>query len=138
MSKKGLKATKEKGSRFSARTTDQESTEQQPPYFSLRYVSDNKYCISGCELHDKAAFANTLRKLSQLTWVEIKQQPRHALGFEKISRSSINAGIPPHIKEDVQFIAFRFSGKKPMVGYRDGAVFHIVWFDYDFSLYDHS
>jgi len=137
MSNKGLKATSDKGRRFSAQTITQESPEQQPPYFSLRYVS-NRHCITDCELHDKAAFADTLRKLSQLTWVELKQCRRHALGYEKISRSSISAGIPSHIKEDVQFIAFRYSGKKPMIGYRDGAVFYIIWFDDKFSLYPHS
>ena len=137
MSKKGLKASDDKGRRFSARPTTQESPEQQPPYFSLRYVS-NRHCISDCQLQDRAAFADTIRKLSQLTWVEIKQRPRHALGYEKISRTSIIAGIPNNIKDDVQFIAFRFSGLKPMVGYRDGAVFHIVWFDDKFSLYSHS
>ncbi len=137
MGKKGLKAFDNKGQRFSARPTAHESTEQQPPYFSLRYVA-SQYCISDCQLQDRAAFTDTIRKLSQLTWMEIKQQSRHTLGYEKIPRTSIKAGIPNHIKDDVQFVAFRFSGLKPMVGYRDGAVFHIIWFDNKFTLYRHS
>lgn len=70
MGKKGLKAFDNKGKRFSARPTAQESTEQQPSYFSLRYVA-SQYCISDCQLQDRAAFTDTIRKLSQLTWMEI-------------------------------------------------------------------
>jgi len=137
MTKKRLRTEIDKGQRFSAKQTSQESAELQPPYFSLRYVQ-NSHCISNCQLKDKAAFADTIRKLSQLKWVEIKQINRHALGYEKIERKSIKTGIPKHITDDVQFIAFRYSGMKPMIGYRDGVVFHIVWFDDKFSIYSHS
>ncbi|WP_228020365.1 hypothetical protein [Sphaerospermopsis sp. LEGE 08334] len=50
-------------------------------------------------------------------WNEIHSQGRHQLGYEKISRNAIKAPIPKFITEDVNFIAFRFSGIKAMVGY---------------------
>ncbi|MEG4867017.1 MULTISPECIES: hypothetical protein [Microcoleaceae] len=43
--------------------------------------------------------------------------------------------IPSHLQDDVNFIAFRFGGMAPMVGYRDGAVLYIIWLDRDFTLY---
>lgn len=68
---------------------------------------------------EKAGLADKLYRLSQLTWAEIKQQGRHKLGFEKIARGAIKAGIPSHITEDVDhFLAFRFDDLKAMVGYR--------------------
>ncbi len=79
-----------------------------------------------------------LYQLSQLTWSQIKASPRHGLGYEKIDRNAIKSSIPIHIKDDVNFIAFRFCGMAPMVGYRDGAVFYIIWLDRDFTLYPHS
>jgi hypothetical protein len=46
---------------------------------------------------------------------------------------------PPHVTEDVQrFIAFRFFGKAPMVGYRVQAIFYLLWLDCSFTLYEHS
>lgn len=73
-----------------------------------------------------------------MAWNEVIQSPRHGMGFETISRSAIRRPVPAHITEDVTFIAFRFSAMKPMVGYRNEEMFHIIWFDCDFTLYDHG
>lgn len=94
--------------------------------------------MDSCTKDEKAALASTLYKLSQLSWKELRLQPRHGLGYELISRNSIRVGIPKHITEDVDIIAFRFKGKAPMVGYRDEGIFRIVWLDRDFTLYDHG
>lgn len=114
------------------------STQQEHPIFSLQYLDKNDYSLGACTKEEKAAFADTLVRLSQLTWAEITQSPRHGLGYEKIARNSIHAPIPAHITEDITFIAFRFYGKAPMVGYREGAIFHILWIDRDFTLYHHG
>lgn len=111
--------------------------EQQHPIFSLRYLSGD-YCLTKCEKDDKAAFASKLHRLSQLPWSQIKMQGRHKLGFEKIERNSIKASIPTHITPDVKFLAFRFSGMKAMVGYREGYIFHVIWLDRNYTLYDHE
>lgn len=76
--------------------------------------------------------------MSQMTWNELHIAPKHGAGSEKISRTAIKRPIPQHITEDVSLLAFRFDGKKPMVGYRSGPTFHIVWFDRNFILYDHG
>ncbi|MBW5843042.1 hypothetical protein H0I54_14625 [Yersinia kristensenii] len=114
-----------------------DSPEQRPPEFSLRYVQ-NAYCITNCQANEKVAFVDKLFRLSKLSWAQIKQVDRHSLGFEKLPRHSIKAGIPKHITDDVDLIAFRFCNKAPMVGYRREATFFILWFDRDFSLYDHG
>ena len=75
--------------------------------------------------------------MSQSTWNVINASPRHGQGKEKIPRDRIKAGIPCHVKEDVVFWAVRFAGRAPMVGYQDGAVFHILWLDPKFKLYPH-
>jgi hypothetical protein len=80
----------------------------------------------------------TLERLSGLVWHQIQSAPRHGLGSEKIPRNAIKVGIPLFLTEDVDLLAIRFSGKKPMVGYRDGTIFNILWFDWNFSLYDHG
>lgn len=113
------------------------STNQARPIFSLVHMQ-NGYALDGCNQKEKAAFADTLYRLSRLTWREIQTAPRHGLGSEPITRTAIKAGIPAVITINVPIIALRWYGKAPMVGFRDGAVFHVVWLDRDFTLYDHG
>ncbi|MGP2880864.1 hypothetical protein [Serratia marcescens] len=119
----------------SSQATDQD-IDNSPPVFSLRYLQRD-FCIDCCEKNEKAAFADKLFKLSKLSWADIRQADRHGLGTEKISRDSIKAAIPAHITPDVDFLAFRFCAKAPMVGYKIGSVFYILWLDRNFKLYKH-
>lgn len=113
------------------------SDDSKTPHFCFHYLQ-KKYCISDCQKDEKAALADTLRKLSQLTWAQLRQANRKGSGYEKIARHSIRAPIPTHVTEDVNFIAFRFYANAPMVGYRLRETFHVCWLDHDFSLYDHG
>ena len=106
------------------------------PVFCLHYL-DKQYCLRKCNQEERAAFANTIRMLSQLPWIEITAKRLH--GYEKIiNKKSINRGnLPRCISDDTSVIGFHFHGKKPMVGFRTGFIFHIVWFDPTFTLYKH-
>lgn len=115
------------------------SYEHKSPIFSLEKVQCGKYCLSILDRDHKAAFADAIFKRKDLTWSSIKNSDKHGLGTEKIAKNCIKAGIPLFITADTDhFLAFRFSGKKPMVGYRHQDVFYVLWFDHDFTLYDHS
>jgi len=113
------------------------SPQQMRPKFSFEHLR-NGYCILDCTAEQKAAFADRLRELSQLTWQQIQNSPRHGQGCEIIDRSSIREPIPANITDDVKIIAFRCIGKAPMVGYRADEVFFVVWIDRCFSLYNHG
>lgn len=91
-------------------------------------------CLTCCTKDEQAAFADTLRRLSNLTWGQIRQAPRHGLGYEKITK--IDFTLPPQVTEDVTMIAFRFFGKAAMLGYRNQDVLHILWLDRTFTAYD--
>lgn len=113
------------------------STQHLRPIFSLEHL-DREYCLSRCEQDEKAAFADTLHRLSRLTWQQIVNAPRHGTGCEKISRDSIAGSVPSVITDDVNIIALRFQGKKAMVGFRDDQVFYVIWLDRNFTLYRHG
>ena len=99
---------------------------------------EGKYCFSNLHQKDKAAFAESIFKRRNIPWNNIKYLPRHGLGIEKISKSSLKTALPKNITADFDdFMAFRFSGKKPMVGYRIHDLFYVLWFDHDFTLYNH-
>ena len=117
--------------------TNKVNYDKEHPHFSFRYLQGN-YCLTKCDENHQASFARKMHKLSQMSWQEIKQCGRHQLGFEKISRNNIKSGIPSHVTEDVNFIAFRYCGMSAMVGYRSKEVFHVLWLDRDFTLYNHG
>ena len=106
------------------------------PVFSFIYL-DKKYSIDECTLEDKSKFFSKLVKLSQMTWQDIISTHRHGLGSETIKKDAIKCSIN-NVPEGCTFIALRFSEKKAMVGFRDKNIFHIVWFDRDFTLYNHG
>lgn len=136
MAKYNIGKRVERGKNIAPPVTTEASPEQQPPLFSLRYMS-KEFSLADCTKDEKAAFADTLYKLSQLTWSQINSSARHGSGYERIARSAIKAAIPQHITEDVNLIAFRFYAKAPMVGYRDRATFYVIWLDRAFTLYKH-
>ena len=116
------------------------SPDNMSPLFSLSYMARD-HCITCCERDERAAFAVKLRELSQLTWAQLRNAPRQGMGYEKINRDSFRVAIPSQITEDVHIIAFRFDGSKPIVGFRDRddrRIFHIVWVDRNFTVYDHG
>lgn len=133
-----LKKKKGKGSKriASPSTKDMPSSDLLPPIFSLEYLQKD-HCVRECQPGEQADFAVQLRQLSELNWRQLRAAPKHGLGYEKIDQDSINPSIPPHITKDVNLIAFRFSGKKAMVGYRDNRTFYVIWLDRDFSVYKH-
>ena len=137
MAKKRIKAKKPKqGVLVKAR--DVPNYDNYPPVFSLERVQQGTYCFSSLDQVHKAQFAEAMFRRKGITWREIKTAGRHGLGFEKISRHGIKAPIPPFITEDEDsFLAFRYHGMNPMVGYRIHDVFYVLWFDHNFTLYSH-
>jgi len=131
---------KPRPSRGSARILPPEPTADsngQMPHFSLEHLQA-PYAVDNCDQQHQAALAMALWKRSRMTWSEIISAPRHGLGTEMIARSSLRVPVPRGITDDVDFIALRFHGNAPMVGFRVGRVFHVVWLDHDFSVYPHS
>jgi len=91
--------------------------------FSLFHMVDGFYSLVNCESRDQLAFVDKMNMLSNMTWEEVLRAPRHGAGIEKINVKSIHAPLPRYITQDVKLIAFRFSGMKPMVGFRDRNIF---------------
>ena len=107
------------------------------PIFCFRNLHPD-YSVETCELDDREKLIIKLTKLSQITWLDIQLSPKHGMGSEKINRTAIKPSIPLQITNDVDsFLALRYNGKKAMIGYRSGPIFHLVYIDYNFSVYNH-
>lgn len=124
------------GSRVKARESSRGSTQSLHPKFSFEKMASS-HSVSTCEHTEKAALADTLYKLGQMTWAEIMQAGRHQSGCEKIKWSQIKAQGKDAITPDSNVLAFRFSGMKPMIGYRLDETFYVMWLDRAFNVYDH-
>lgn len=130
-----LKADKKKSKLGISTETPANSIMDLAPLFSLTHIQA-AYCLSKCTREEKAALADKMHLLCTLTWREIFNSPRHANGFESLPNTAFNH-VPEKFKDE-KIIAFRFDGKKPMVGFRKREVFYILWLDRDFTLYRHS
>jgi len=109
------------------------------PCFSFQYLQRGEYHLDACDDPDKVCLIDRLVKMSALTWAQIHSSGRHGWGTEKIPRSKLRAAVPEGITDEVEFLVIRFSGRKqPMVGFRTANIFHIVFLDPKFRLYDHG
>lgn len=107
------------------------------PVFCLRHAHKD-YGVKRCSDDQKISLIHRIEDLCKLKWSEIRASHRHAFGAEKIPISSLNVKPPPFITGDVKFLlAYRFSGKHPMLVHQSKFVLHIIFLDTDFTVYNH-
>jgi hypothetical protein len=111
-----------------------------PPAFSFEKMQDDSgHSFNCCIDDDRLALAKRIFMLSRIPWKQIMLAPSGGLGAEKIPRYRIRAAVPRAITEDVSyFYSLHYSGKKRFIGYRISQIFHILWVDHDFTVYDHG
>lgn len=127
----------DQGKRIKASDDRIEIANLQYPIFCFKHLHSS-FCLDQCSSDEKSAFIERLVKLSSLTWGELQRTQKHGFGCEKIRRSSIKKSIPTSITGDVDFfLAFRFDGKKPMIGFQNRFIFHVVYIDPKFAVYNH-
>lgn len=137
---KGLKSPKtEKAGKLRAPQNVQNKPDKSR-YPSFSFLHEKRpYRVDDCERADKIALLKAICKLSQIPWFDIYSTSRHQLGgSETIDQSDLKVGLPPNVTKDVTILALRFHDRKPIVGYRDGDVFYIIFIDHNFSVYDHG
>ena len=107
------------------------------PIFCFKFLHKD-YSLKRCDKSEKVSLIDRLHALSQMTWVQIQSADKHGFGSEKISLDSIKPKLPLTLTEDIKhLIALRFDGLKPMVGYRNNSIFHIIFLDNKFDVYTH-
>jgi len=106
------------------------------PIFSFHHMRyGSKHCLSKCQVDMKASIADTLVRLSQLTWGKIASEPKDGLGWEPIPHFRFKVPLPPVVTPEVTILVFRHSGASRIAGFREDDVYHIVLVGDD--LYSH-
>lgn len=109
-----------------------------PPVFSFQFMREGTgYSVECCDVEHRAALSSRFFRLSRMTWLEIRNSPRHGLGTEKIPRNIIRPEIPRAVTEDVELLALRYMGLHPIVGFRDGRIFNVLFIDHTMDAYPH-
>jgi len=108
------------------------------PIFCFKYLHKD-YHINQCTGEEKRKLIEKFINMSSMTWEQLQLAPRHGSGSEKISIKSIKASIPSDFfSEEIDtLLSFRFDGKKPFIGFRNGFIFHVFYIDRNFTLYNH-
>lgn len=107
--------------------------------FSFTKMPKSDYDIEHLNNMHLVALVKKLKILCVLTWGDLKRSGRHALGHEIIDRNSFKkVTVPNDISDDVKFLAFRYNGKNSFIGYRRGKIFHIMYIDHNFTVYNHG
>lgn len=138
MSKRLIKPELSSGERINTPNPLISITNFSHPIFCFKHIH-KKYGLDKCTPKEKVSFVEQLIKLSSENWSNLQLAPKNGLGCEKIKRKSIKAPIPGTITDDIDFfLSFRFHGKMPFVGFRNKFIFHIVYIDKEFTVYNHS
>jgi len=107
------------------------------PIFCFKHLHKD-FDLERCNDEEKAALIEQIVRLSKLSWQHIQFTSRKGMGTEKISINSIKASIPAVVTEDItDLLALRFLGNAPFVGLRNRFVFHVIYIDRAFTLYNH-
>lgn len=101
-------------------------------------TAGNGYSVPCCNADHQAALVSRLFLLGQMTWLQIQNAPRHGMGTEKIPRDRIKPAIHPRVTEDVTLLALRYNGFHPMVGFREGRTFNVLYVDHSMDVYPHG
>jgi hypothetical protein len=108
--------------------------DQERPAFCFRYLQGG-YDTQVLTSDQATQFLDRLRRLSQLSWIDLYGSGRHGMGCEKIA--NLRVGLPRALSPDTTILAFRCFGLMPMLGFRRFHVFHLVWLDPNGECYNH-
>lgn len=103
------------GKQIKAAIVSEPNAEQSPPIFDLSRMRKG-YDLTECDSEEKVAFADTLFNLSQLTWSQIKNAPRHGLGSEKIGKESIVGDSTDFFRKILCCLPCAFLGRSRWLG----------------------
>jgi len=126
--------TLEKGRYVDVRHSSDISPDSLHPAFCFKHLKKNFGFPQ--DKKQQTAIINTLKKLSLMSWAQIKSSGKRNSGCHKIK---LEKSPPIELTPDISIVAFDCAQDGRMIGYRDAKIFYVFWFDWKpFKLYDHS
>ncbi len=106
------------------------------PHLSLS-KSQPGYGVEELTERQRSEFLLKWSKRSKCTWQELLSHPKHGLGFEQLPQHKLKRSAPEHLQAE-KYMVFRHDGNLPLVGYKIGDVFYLLWAEARYGdVYDH-
>ena len=110
------------------------STDHLTPTFSFKHVDDANYMLHEWEKDEIRQLVARLKMMEHMTWHLIKASGGYGkssggLGFKPLKLQTLHCRVPDYIANQHTLTEFRVSSKMRVMGFREGGVFSIVWFD---------
>ena len=141
---KKLKSRDSTGNQIKGHETTVIDYRKLKPVFSLEYMGVRGFCISECDVPDKAIFMDAILKRGRMTWEQLIQEDHTKLGFEILRDERINQRLREKslkpLSPDAKLKVFRAKSDtlKRFVGHRENNILYLLFYDKDGSLYKHS
>ena len=109
------------------------------PKISFEFLK-GEYCITKCEIREKAEIADSLYRLSQHTWQELLTLGRKHGGCEPLPLSAFNCPIPKNLlfQEQKHATVFHNPQKLPIIGFRIEDILYVFCIDRTYTAYNHG
>ena len=125
----------EQSKQIALKYTSDEPIDKLHPAFCFRYLVGKYGFPQSGDRAKRNAIINTIQKLSQKCWGDLKRSSSRQIGYHAINELKGKSPIP--LAKDSEIISFD-CGNGRMIGYRDAKIFYVFWFDFNFSLYRHN
>lgn len=98
------------------------------------YESGNTYCLCEAEKGDIKHFMDSLRKLSSMTWQQVRDQGgkpgnKTGLAYTNYPDHLLSMKRPANVSLDLEIAGFRAGSASRVFGVTIDNVFHVLWFD---------
>ncbi len=110
------------------------------PLFCFQYLRDG-FGIEDLSNDQQAKLALGLGTIARYSWQECTLAPKHSkIGTEVLDIKWIKRPRVLEFPEVSKYLVFRYTGANhPVIGVRDGNVFHALWIEREFGdVYDHG
>jgi len=103
------------------------------PSFRFAGADPNKFCLHEWGTTEIERFVRSLAKIERFTWQQIIASGGQGYssggpGYKPIPSYELPT-LPQQVPLDVVVPEMRVDKTKRILGYRDGAIFHLIWFD---------
>lgn len=104
---------------------------------SFRYLQP-RFGVDEMTESQRSEFLVKWVKRCAFTWKELRNHPKHGLGFEMLPHRQFKPDPPESLEEDA-YMVFRHAGNLPFAGFKAGDTFYVLWIETTYGdLYNHG
>lgn len=119
-----------------------DSTRDETAYVALKYFDEEYQCFSEWDKNELKAFTQFIRKMNNMTWVDIvgqggKSGKKVGMGYTIHKNPDVlpNKDLRDKLSGDITFFELRVTDEARVHGFRVKNTFFLVWLDRGHNIY---